>query len=134
MIAQIKTSQIIFFHFQFPDNDSVSTQFLTKANEHSEWLRLIYIWYLISGVFSTITISMISVIVCWLINGNLNVSHFYHPMTLMYVINFQVHSKFLQHVKFNLYKITVSVYHGIKPQFVDILAKFPRLLRRLWSI
>lgn len=68
----------------FTDEDAVSMQILQKSDDRSEWLRLIYIWYLISAFFSTVVLSVISVVVCWLIKDHLDVAYLYHPlMTLV---------------------------------------------------
>lgn len=56
---------------------------LTKANERCEWLRFIYIWYLIGATLSTVSISIVSVIVRWVNDEALDVAYFYHPLTVM---------------------------------------------------
>lgn len=70
-------------HYEFLDDDTISTRFLILANDNSEWLWIIFIWYLIGALASTAFISILSIAFCWLIHGNLNVQHFYHPSKIM---------------------------------------------------
>lgn len=65
------------------DNDIISAQILSTANDRSEWLWIVYIWYSISAFVSTAIMSVISVIFCWFIHKNLDAEHFYHPSKIM---------------------------------------------------
>lgn len=56
---------------------------LMQANERGEWLKWIYIWYLINAALGPIAIVILFVIVYWFTYGTMDVSHFYHPLTIM---------------------------------------------------
>lgn len=65
------------------DNNSELIGFLTRANSKCEWLWKIYFLYMLIGCVNTIMLSGTSVLLCWLINGNLQVDHFYHSLNFM---------------------------------------------------
>lgn len=69
--------------FAFLDDDAVSIEILNEANNTSEFLCTICVMYLISTVLTTTLITAFIVMVCWFMNGHLDVTHLYHPLKLL---------------------------------------------------
>lgn len=65
------------------DDDSLS--FLVQANDKSEWPWQIYFKFVISVIFTITTLSIASVLICWLWNGYFDVTLVYHPSRFMLV-------------------------------------------------
>lgn len=101
-------------HYEFLDDNTISTGFLISANDNSEWLWRIFIWYLIGAFVSTAFISIVSIAFCWLIHGNLSVQHFYHPSKIMWVQKFSgVHKKMINNWNFKQFTIQPKYTLGI---------------------
>lgn len=70
----------------FPDGNEHSNEFLAKANENSEWWWRIYCKYM-AMTFGTVIFNAISsVTACWLLIGQFDADHVYHPVNVMQVI------------------------------------------------
>lgn len=66
----------------FPDLDKNEDLFfrLKQTNEKCEWLWLLYNKYALSGyILNVITMAAVSVPYCYMVNGNFDVEHVYHP-------------------------------------------------------
>lgn len=56
---------------------------LNRANDDSEWLWKIYFAFMVISIPANVSLSIASILYCWLIGGNFEVNQFYHPFQVM---------------------------------------------------
>lgn len=72
--------------FENLDEDEVTFWYLVQANKTSEWMWTLYFKYMAAEVFSLAGTSLISVLYCYLTQGNFDTRHFYRPAKFLYAI------------------------------------------------
>lgn len=70
--------------FDTSDSDTGSVDFLSRANERSEWMCG-YVNFAIGYSANIVLNSILSIYLCWAHNNSFDVNQFYHPLIAMLV-------------------------------------------------
>lgn len=118
----IQIQSILQFNFNFfwiIDNSGKLIDILRHANKKCEWLWTIQFKFMATFFLSVILLCGMSIILCWLNHGELQIEHLYHPADTMCAKFFLrlLFKKFIQNVH-------ITDCFGIRALFWDILLKF----------
>lgn len=104
------------------DEKHASFRFLAQANLLSEWMWTYFFLMMIGSAIITVVMTLVSIVMCRLINGNIEVEQLYHVYLVMLVgFTFDpIHKKALC---LNIFTISSLVYRGTKHRTSDMLAK-----------
>lgn len=72
------------FSFNLDEKHS-SFRFLAQANLKSEWMWKYFFILLIVSAVVTVLMTIVSIILCWLINGDIEIDQLYHVFNVMLV-------------------------------------------------
>lgn len=121
----LKMSLKINSLFNNLDDENVEAfRHLSQANNISEWIWTYYLKSIVISIIGLITMALLSVLNCYLTEGNFDIVHLYRPIRIVYAIGI----KFKLITTFNLIRqdldIYLSVCLGIKRQQRGISPKF----------
>lgn len=78
-------NNLIDFRNAYHLGSVVHLPFMIEANNKSKWLCILYYKFMWAAFLSTMSIVIVSVIYCYIVNGTYEINHFYHPFKLRLV-------------------------------------------------
>lgn len=90
------------------DENEVEFQHLVRANETSEWLWKLYVKYVAVAIGGVLTMSLFSVLHCYLTQGNFNTELYYRPLYFAYGIEMEKFSFWSLVIYFVSFQFTVE--------------------------
>ena len=117
-ISMDKCAQILLKNNLFDLDKRMDTMhFLIQANETCEWMWSIYRKFTLLFVLEMLIIPTTSIFLCWFIDGELIVEHFFRPLkTMLVVFTFAI-----RFYIFSIFSRFILDYHGINQQFWVIM-------------